>query len=73
MNRIAAIVINSVSHDARVLKEADSLAAAGYKVAIFGIRDNRAGEPKTIRDSGVEIYRCEWRSRGHRLAAARDV
>lgn len=55
--RIASIVINSVSHDARVLKEADSLAAAGYEVSIFGIQDNRCSDAKTVRDSGVVICR----------------
>ena len=57
--RIAAIVINSVSHDTRVLKEADSLAAAGYSVAVFGIQDNRCSAAKTVRDSGVVIWRAE--------------
>ena len=57
--RIASIVINSVSHDTRVLKEADSLAAAGYSVAVFGIQDNRCSAAKTVRDSGVVIWRAE--------------
>ena len=56
--RIASIVINSVSHDARVLKEADSLAAAGYEVSIFGIQDNRCSVAMTVRESGVVIWRA---------------
>ncbi len=59
---IAAIVINSVSHDSRVLKEADGLAAAGYRVTIYGIQDNRCNEATTARPSGVVIRRAEWRS-----------
>lgn len=57
--RIAALVLNSVSHDARVLKEADSLAEAGYEVHIFGILDNRSTEPMTRRASGVTIRRVD--------------
>lgn len=67
MKRIAAIVINSVSHDTRVLKEADSLAAAGYEVAIFGIQDARCSEPLTVRHSGVRIHLCNWKPAGHLL------
>jgi glycosyltransferase involved in cell wall biosynthesis len=59
---IAAIVINSVSHDARVLKEADGLAAAGYRVTIYGIQDAKVSEPVTRRPSGVVIRRAEWKS-----------
>lgn len=67
--RIAAVVINSVNHDARVLKEADSLARAGFKVRIFGIRDNRCDDPRTVRDTGVLIERCEWKYKSHVLVA----
>ncbi len=59
---IAAIVINSVSHDARVLKEADGLAAAGYRVTIYGIQDAKVSEAVTVRPSGVVIRRAEWKS-----------
>lgn len=67
--RIAAIVLNSVSHDARVLKEADSLAAAGYEITIFGIQDNRCFEPETARSSGARIVRVAWKPRAHMVAA----
>lgn len=67
--RIASIVINSVSHDARVLKEADSLAAAGYSVAVFGIQDNRCSAAKTVRDSGVVICRVNRNSLTLRFSA----
>ncbi len=70
MNRVASVVINSVNHDARVLKQADSLAKAGYEVAVFGISDNRCSEAETLRESGVRIFRTEWKSSA-RLAAAK--
>lgn len=60
---IAAVVINSVAHDARVLKEADGLAAAGYRVTIYGIQDARCAEAVTVRSSGVVIRRADQRSR----------
>lgn len=69
MARVAAVVLNSVSHDGRVLKEADSLAAAGHEVAIFGIRDNRDDTPEIIRDSGVRVVRIDWKADAYRLAA----
>ncbi|UCD74901.1 MAG: glycosyltransferase family 4 protein [Phycisphaerales bacterium] len=67
--RIVAVVINSVSHDARVLKEADSLARAGYEVAIYGIQDNRCSEPKSVRETGVVIHRCEWKHESHLIVS----
>ncbi len=57
---VAALVLNSVSHDARVLKEADSLANAGYRVVIIGVRDARCDEPRTAFDSGVVILRMKY-------------
>ena len=35
-------VFNEVSHDRRVLKEADALQAAGWSVTIHGIRQRRS-------------------------------
>lgn len=69
MKRIAAVVINSVSHDARVLKEADSLARAGFDVAVFGIQDNRDAETRTVRESGVVIHRVDWKAAAHHTVA----
>ena len=62
MSRIAAVVLNSVSHDARVLKEAASLAAAGHEVRIFGIQDNRCDDPITLREEGFTIERVNFRA-----------
>jgi len=60
--KIAMAVYNSVSHDARVLKEAESLVNAGYGVRIFGIVDNRQSAPFEQLDNGVEIERVDVRS-----------
>ncbi len=57
--RIAAIVLNSVNHDARVLKEADALAAAGFDMLIIGLADDRCSERETHRSTGVRIIRID--------------
>lgn len=51
-------VFNEVSHDRRVLKEADALQAAGWSVTIHGIRQRRSAAPLCEpRSSGVVIVR----------------
>lgn len=63
--RVAAVVLNSVSHDARVIKEAESLVRAGYHVEVFGIQDNRVDDPVTTLESGLVIRRADWKSRAY--------
>ncbi len=58
--RVAAVVFNSVNHDTRVLKEADSLARAGYEITVFGIKDSNCKDAQTLRDSGARIQRVDW-------------
>mgnify|MGYP000465017095 CR=1 FL=1 len=51
-------VFNEVSHDRRVLKEADALQAAGWSVTIHGIRQRRSkASVRENRTSGVVIAR----------------
>jgi len=50
--------MNSVLHDARVLKEADSLASAGHQVSITGLLDKRVSSQDHVRPSGVRIHLC---------------
>ena len=68
MARIAAIVINSVSRDARVLKEAATLARAGHEVTVFGIRDNNDATPETLLENGVRVVRVDWKVDGYLFA-----
>ena len=42
---VAMFVFNEVSHDRRVLKEADALQAAGWSVTIHGMRQRRHSHP----------------------------
>ena len=60
--KITAIVLNSVSHDARVLKEAASLTKAGYEVTIIGLQDNKCPDRITHLDNGVIIHRVDMSS-----------
>jgi glycosyltransferase involved in cell wall biosynthesis len=55
---VAMFVFNEVSHDRRVLKEADALQAAGWSVTIHGMRQRRSTAAlRESRASGVEIVR----------------
>lgn len=54
---IACLVRNSVSHDARVLKEAEALVAAGYRAVIIGVQDRKVSTPTEVRPSGLRIIR----------------
>jgi hypothetical protein len=54
---VACLVRNSVSHDARVLKEAEALVACGYDVVIVGVQDRKVSTPSEVRPSGLRIVR----------------
>ncbi len=55
--QVACLVRNSVSHDARVLKEAEALVAAGHEVVIVGVQDRKVSTPTEVRSSGLRIVR----------------
>lgn len=57
MGRICAVVLNSVSRDARVLKQAATLAEAGHQVMVIGVADAHHRELQTVLDNGVAITR----------------
>jgi len=56
---VAAVVLNSVSHDIRVCKEADGLGLAGFDVTIVGIQDRRESSPRSPRGPNVRIVRVD--------------
>jgi glycosyltransferase involved in cell wall biosynthesis len=62
MAKICAVVLNSVSRDARVLKEAESLVAEGHEVSIVGIADKNFPAPREFTPAGVQIYRVKLAS-----------
>jgi len=57
MARICAFVFNPVIRDARVIKQANSLAAAGHHVTIIGLADNNHPEERITLETGVEVRR----------------
>lgn len=57
MARICAFVFNPAIRDARVIKEANSLTAAGHHVTIIGLADNNFPEERVALETGVEILR----------------
>jgi glycosyltransferase involved in cell wall biosynthesis len=59
MANICAIVLNSVSRDARVLKEAASLQAAGHTVTIIGLTDKQFNAQHEQLANGVTIKRVD--------------
>jgi len=54
---VACLVRNSVSHDARVLKEAEALVSAGYRVVIVGVQDRKVSTATEVLPSGLRIIR----------------
>lgn len=60
--KVAKVVINSVSHDARVLKEAEAVREVGFDTVIVGIQDANNSVPIQALDNGVIIRRVSWQS-----------
>lgn len=65
--QVAVAVHNDVSRDARVLKEAATLASAGHGVTIFGLHDDSPSD--SMLESGVRIVI----SKRDKVAASRRV
>jgi len=64
--KVCKVVVNSVSHDARVLKEAEAVREAGFEVVIIGIQDANNSVPIQLLDNGVVIRRVAWQSTAFR-------
>src|SRR5688572_15327339 len=54
--RIAVVVHNSVVNDARVVKEAAALAAAGHTVEIHGITKSSTSTQQSVTDLGIPVF-----------------
>ncbi len=61
-NKVCSIVFNSVSRDARVLKEAQSLAQVGYEVTILGIIDEKFSVADETLGNSVRVRRVCFRT-----------
>ncbi len=64
--KVCKVVINSVSSDARVLKEAEAIREAGYEVVIIGIQDALINSPIEILENGIVIRRAAWQAAAFR-------
>ena len=60
MAKICAVVLNSVSRDARVLKEAETLMGAGHDVSLIGVADNNFPLLHEATPNGLNIYRIKY-------------
>lgn len=60
--KVCKVVFNSVSHDARVLKEAEAVRDLGHEVVIIGIQDAVNRRPIDLMDNGIAIRRVAWTS-----------
>ena len=58
---VSAIVLNNFTHDSRVLKENESLAAAGYHVNIIALHDKGFAQKECV--SGLPVFRIKLVSR----------
>lgn len=64
--KVCKVVINSVSHDARVLKEAEAVHEAGFDVTILGIQDANINVPIQRLENGIVIRRAAWQAAAFR-------
>lgn len=64
--KVCKVVFNSISHDARVLKEAEAIKETGCDVVILGIQDANNGVPIEFMSSGVAIRRVAWQASAFR-------
>lgn len=59
MAKVCAVVFNSISRDARVLKEAESLQRAGHEVTLLGLTDDSNNLRIETLANGVSIRRLD--------------
>ncbi|XBQ16875.1 MAG: glycosyltransferase family 4 protein [Oceanicaulis sp.] len=60
--RICMMVTNGGAEDARVVREAASLCAAGHEVDVVAIVKERTDAPYIEHESGVRFHRTYWRA-----------
>lgn len=72
--RVVMFVMNTVEYDRRVLREASSLATAGYEVTVIGLRPDEALPAREDRPEGFTIKRVPvaWQPMSHQSRSAYD-
>ncbi|HEY1837492.1 MAG: glycosyltransferase [Rhizomicrobium sp.] len=66
--KVCMLVYNNVTRDNRVIREAETLQAAGHEVHVVGIPDNAVSAPRQVLPSGVVVHRVEWGAKARRKA-----
>ncbi|MFT4654465.1 MAG: glycosyltransferase involved in cell wall biosynthesis [Patiriisocius sp.] len=61
--KICMLVRNTVTKDARVLKEANTLINHGYEVIVIGIQDAIITNSFEQKPNGLKIYRAAWKTK----------
>lgn len=62
---ICMIVMNSITHDARVLKEAKSLSQAGYRVHVIGVSNESGSITDEQVQNNLTLHWINWRHLVH--------
>lgn len=68
--KVVSMVLNSVMHDARVLKQAESLANNDYDVTVIGIKDNKNNFDLKMLSSSLVVKLVPWKHELHSKAAS---
>ena len=71
--KICMVVCNNLTRDNRVLREAQTLQAAGHNVSVVGIKVDGADKPAEIIQDGVKLFRVDWRSAARRRLRIRAI
>ena len=64
-SRILVLVPNGATTDNRVIREAESLKAAGHQVLVAGLRLSNLPGKRAISNKGVDVVRIDWQYRAY--------
>jgi len=70
---ICMVVCNNLTRDNRVLREAQTLQAAGHEVSVVGIVAGDADVPVETMQDGVKLFRVDWRALASRRLLIRKI
>lgn len=68
--KVVSLVLNSVLHDARVLKQAETLSQNDYEVTVIGIKDNKNNFDLKQLNQHLNIKLVAWKYLLHGYAAS---
>ena len=71
--KICMVVCNDLTTDNRVLREAQTLQAAGHDVSLVGMIKDGPEKRSEILPDGVRLYRVDWRARAYLRLIVRAI